>query len=404
MTEQNKQAALNVVKRLHEAGFQALWAGGCVRDMLMAVEAQDYDVATNATPKQVSGLFKRTLQVGAQFGVVVVLLDKAQVEVATFRNDGGYVDGRRPEAVEFTDARQDALRRDFTINGMFYDPLTQEVLDYVGGQSDLAAGVIRAIGEPQARFGEDHLRMLRAIRFAARLGYEIEPKTWQAICQLSERISRISSERIATELEKIMVNGNRYAGMKMVLASGLMGHIYGNCPMEQLSEGIERLKLLSEPVDFALALTATLSGGLEGEVSGITRSLKVSNDTRKKAMWLADSVSKLLNSLPLSKGRLKQWLANEWFCDLLNLTWACHTREGKDTHLLEQLRHQIADLGDEEIKPVPLLNGNDLISMGLEPGPKLGQLFEQMYLAQLEGELMTQDQARQWVSERVRRI
>ncbi len=404
MTEHNRQAALNVVKRLHEAGFQALWAGGCVRDMLMAVEAQDYDVATNATPQQVSGLFKRTLQVGAQFGVVVVLLGRAQVEVATFRNDGGYVDGRRPEAVEFTDARQDALRRDFTINGMFYDPLSDEILDYVGGQADLSAGVIRAIGEPQARFGEDHLRMLRAIRFAARLGYEIEASTWQAICQLSDRISRISSERIATELEKIMVNGNRYAGMKMVLASGLMGVIYRNYPVEQLSEGVERLKLLSEPVDFALALTATLSGGLGGKVSDITRSLKVSNDTRKKAIWLADSVSKLLSELPLSKGRLKLWLANEWFSDLLNLVWACHVREGKDTGLLDELRCQIADLGDEEIKPVALLNGNDLISLGLEPGPKLGQLFEQMYLAQLEGELVTQDQARQWVSERVRRI
>ncbi|MCP4713124.1 MAG: CCA tRNA nucleotidyltransferase, partial [Planctomycetes bacterium] len=201
-----RQAAQNVIKQLRRQGYQALLAGGCVRDMLLGHLPKDYDVATNATPDTVAEMFPRTLTIGAQFGVVVVLNGSRQIEVATFRSDLSYSDGRRPDKIVYTDARTDAERRDFTINGMFYDPIDKKVIDYVAGQKDLKKQVIRAIGDPIARFNEDHLRMLRAIRFACRLNFSIEPATWKAIIKLAPKIKRVSPERISGELENILVD------------------------------------------------------------------------------------------------------------------------------------------------------------------------------------------------------
>jgi len=208
----NRQTAIKVIKTLHRNGFQALMAGGCVRDMLLDRPAKDYDVATEAQPRDVIGLFKRTLKIGAKFGVVIVLIDDKQVEVATFRTETGYTDGRHPGSVEFSNATKDASRRDFTINGMFYDPLQKEVIDYVDGQADLKARIVRTIGKPSERFGEDYLRMLRAVRFSTQLGFEIEPATWRAIRRNAANIAGISGERIATELEGILAAPNRAAG------------------------------------------------------------------------------------------------------------------------------------------------------------------------------------------------
>ncbi|MFC1793885.1 CCA tRNA nucleotidyltransferase [Planctomycetota bacterium] len=192
----NRQAAIKVIKRLQRSGFQALLAGGCVRDMLLGRRAKDYDVATNAQPKDVIELFNRTLKVGAKFGVVIVLIEGQQVEVATFRTETGYTDGRHPGSVEFTTAAEDASRRDFTINGMFYDPLKKEVIDYVDGQADLKSRIIRTIGKPAERFGEDYLRMLRAVRFSTQLSFEIESSTWSAVCRNAKKIAGISGDGI----------------------------------------------------------------------------------------------------------------------------------------------------------------------------------------------------------------
>lgn len=191
-----KAAALRVVQQLQGRGFVALFAGGCVRDMLMGRDPHDYDVATSARPVDVTGLFRRTAQVGAKFGVVLVRVGQHSIEVATFRTDGAYSDGRRPDTVVFTTPEEDARRRDFTINGMFFDPVADAVIDHVDGQGDLTAGLIRAIGEPEQRFAEDHLRLLRAVRFAARLGFRIEPETWAAMCRHASDITRISPERV----------------------------------------------------------------------------------------------------------------------------------------------------------------------------------------------------------------
>ena len=395
MTLENKKAALKVITTLHQAGHQALLAGGCVRDMLLDIDANDYDVATSAHPQQVAKLFRKTLMVGAQFGVVVVILNKQQIEVATFRNESGYADGRRPDEVHFTNAEEDALRRDFTINGMFFDPIEEKVIDYVGGQKDLAARTIRAIGNPIERFTEDHLRMLRAVRFAARFDYQIETDTWQAICDHAEKIKIISAERIAAELEKILTHPNRHLGMQMTQSSGLLQHFIPH-DQAKLTDGINLLTELPE-ADFALALAAVLINLNTKSVQKICRQLKLSNEDRKKTAWLLDSLPDLLQSLPLTKGNLKLWLANAYFNDLLTLAFARARQTGQSTEQLDHLTQQISDLGNEEISPVPLLDGNELMALGIPQGPKLGKAVSHTYLAQLEGEITTKAEAAAWV-------
>ena len=212
--------SVEVVEKLQSVGFEALWAGGCVRDQILGIQPQDYDVATNATPDQIRGLFgkNKTLAIGAAFGVITVLGPKTagQVEVATFRKDGGYSDGRRPDSVEFTDAKEDALRRDFTINGMFIDPTTDQLIDYVNGEDDLSKRIIRAIGTPEDRIQEDKLRMLRAVRFAATYEFEIEPATMLAIQNAATDISVVSGERIGTEMRRMLAHPNRATAISLL--------------------------------------------------------------------------------------------------------------------------------------------------------------------------------------------
>jgi len=240
----NKQASIKIIKRLQRNGFQALLAGGCVRDMLLGRRAKDYDVATDARPKDVIRLFKHTLKVGAKFGVVIVLIEGRQVEVATFRTETGYADGRHPGAVAFTTAAEDAGRRDFTINGMFYDPSEDKVIDYVNGQADLKKQVVRTIGKPAERFAEDYLRMLRAVRFSTQLGFAIEPATFSAICRNAKNITRISGERIAVELEGILAGPNRSAGASMLIKSGLAEAIFAGFVGEQAKFAVSALSQL----------------------------------------------------------------------------------------------------------------------------------------------------------------
>src|SRR6476620_3024901 len=229
MTE--REVAIGVVRRLRQAGYEALWAGGCVRDELLGVEPADYDVATSARPEDVQRTFARTVAVGESFGVVAVIGPRRfdgsfpKVEVATFRSDGAYIDGRRPESVVFSTAAEDAQRRDFTINGMFFDPLESRVLDYVGGRADLKAGVLRAIGDPRARFREDKLRLMRAVRMAARFDFPIEDATAAAIREMAPEITVVSAERIADELRKMLVHRHRSWAMRQMDELGLLRHV-----------------------------------------------------------------------------------------------------------------------------------------------------------------------------------
>jgi len=391
------QAVLKVVRVLRESGYEALLAGGCVRDKLLGEVPKDYDVATNAVPAEVGRLFDRTLTVGTQFGVVVVLLGGRQIEVATFRSDMSYSDGRRPEKVVFTDARHDSERRDFTINGMFYDPLADKVIDYVGGQEDLRKGIVRAIGNADERFAEDHLRMLRAVRFACRLDFEIEGKTWQAICKHAAKIERISAERIAGELEKIMVDPHRVKGVELAMECGLLEKIVCSVGINQLQVGIKVMGQLPKDCSFAVAMSSLLAECGEKKAGQICRKLKTSNEVRRQVQWLVGQHGKLLEAIPLGKGQLKRWLAEPLFEPLVQLA-RCYLRAmGRDEGKLRQLRRQIRDLGDEPITPKRLLDGHELKRLGAPLGPMMGQLTEELYLAQLENEIKNETEARRWV-------
>src|SRR5499427_6346014 len=218
-------AAIDIVKELRSHGHEAYFVGGCVRDMVMKIEPADYDIATSARPEQITRIFPRTETIGAQFGVVLVITRGHPFEVATFRSDEAYIDGRHPSGVVFTDAKQDVLRRDFTINGLLYDPLTNEVIDYVNGRADIDARIVRAIGDPRARFEEDKLRILRAIRFGARLGYTIEQETWNAVRAMAPKIHQVSLERIREELTRILTEGQAARGFRMLDESGLRAEV-----------------------------------------------------------------------------------------------------------------------------------------------------------------------------------
>jgi poly(A) polymerase len=397
----NRQAAIKVVKRLRSKGFEALLAGGCVRDMVLGRRAKDYDVATDAHPDDVVRLFRRTLKVGAQFGVVIVLVQKLHVEVATFRTETGYVDGRHPGKVEFTSAAKDAARRDFTINGMFYDPVRRRVIDYVGGKADLKSKIIRTIGVAEERFGEDYLRMLRAVRFAAQLGFSIETRTWSAICRNAESITRISGERIRMELEGILVCPNRAAGVSSLIESGLAEAIFPCFVGRQAKSAVKVMAQLRKKVDFALALACFFTGFESDFAIKRCGVLKLSrNETRHVKFLLVNRGRLLDEQMPLS--RLKMILAEPYFRDLYELQRAIQRTKGrgrKAVSPLIKLRKRIRALGDVELRPKPLLNGHDLMRLGAASGPTLGQLAEEMYIAQLEGQLQTVRQARQWVKE-----
>src|SRR5579883_612390 len=245
-TQSERDFAIEVVRRLREAGHEALWAGGCVRDELLRLIPKDYDIATSALPEQVQKLFRRTIALGMSFGVIEVLGPRSsegvlKIQVATFRSDVAYSDGRRPDAVVFASAREDALRRDFTINGMFFDPLENRLIDYVGGQDDLRARLLRAIGDPARRVEEEKLRMLRAVRLAARFDLEIEPATAASIRTLAPRITVVSAERIAEELRKLLVDPHRARGMRLFMDLGLAQPVLPELvPMRGLPQGLPR--------------------------------------------------------------------------------------------------------------------------------------------------------------------
>lgn len=394
----NKQASIKVIERLHRNRFQALLAGGCVRDMLLSRRANDYDVATDAQPKDVIRLFQRTLKVGAKFGVVIVLIEDRQVEVATFRTETGYADGRHPGVVEFAEAAEDASRRDFTINGMFYDPLQKHVIDYVNGQADLKAKIVRTIGKPAERFAEDYLRMLRAVRFSTQLGFSIEPSTWSAIRTNAKNITKISGERMAIELEGILVNPNRGTGASMLFESGLAEVIFPVFSHEQEKFAISVLSQLRKKVDFALALACFFAGCPTEFAIDKCRILKLSRNQNKQIKFLLSNRGRLLDE-NMSLADLKKILAEPYFWDLYELQRSIQKAKGdgrKNIAALIKLRKRIKALGDVELRPKPLLNGHDLIRLGVMPGPALGQLAEEMYIAQLEGTLQTAKQAEQW--------
>ena len=398
--QKQRDFAKQTVRRLRIAGYQAFWAGGCVRDMLRGVRPKDYDVATSAKPMEVKNLFRRTLMVGAKFGVVIVLGPGTQVEVATFRRDLAYKDGRRPERIIYSDAEHDALRRDFTINGMFYDPFENKVIDYVGGEVDLRRKVIRSIGQPQRRFAEDHLRMLRAIRFACSFGFTLEDSTARAISEQAQKIKRISVERIADELLTILKSPGRAQGISLAGELGLLKVILPEVDYTCAAQRLAQLKGASAPAGLACllyGLDQTYQPKQSGErAKAIARRLKLSNELVDQTAWLTETVRGLVADQAdieqISLARLKRMLASGIFRELL---WLYNTVA--PDRACRQLRRRCRQIDPENISPAPLINGKDLLAMGLRSGPRMGKCLAAVYEAQLNELVKTKAQARKFV-------
>jgi poly(A) polymerase len=403
-----QEFAEQVVRQLTDAGFTALWAGGCVRDLLIGRQPKDYDVATSARPEQVREIFgkRRTLSVGECFGVIIVLGPKSagQVEVATFRTDGCYVDGRRPESVVFSSPEEDAQRRDFTINGMFYDPLKKQVFDYVGGEKDLAAGVLRAIGDPEARMEEDKLRMLRAVRFSASFEFALDQATADAVRSMADQISVVSAERISQELRRMLVDQHRYRAVELCCDVGLLLQILPELkPVISESERRQRLlnslRLLVEP-DFALAFAVLLNAvvdakGKDGtDLAGeVGRRLKLSNQEIDDTSWLLKYRRSLDDASTLPLSRLKRVLAKKLAPDLIALIRVralVNNEQPVDALFCDDyLRTTPRNILD----PPPLITGDDLIKAGFQPGPQFKAILDQVRDAQLESQVESPTEA-----------
>jgi poly(A) polymerase len=400
-----RRFAENVVRKLRDAGHEALFAGGCVRDLLLGLSPKDYDVATSARPEVVQSLFRRTIAVGKSFGVIQVRGGRdLGVEVATFRADGDYVDGRHPATVRFTDAREDALRRDFTINGMFLDPIDGKVLDFVGGQEDLDRRVIRAIGDPERRFQEDKLRLLRTVRFAAKLGFSIDDATFEAVRRSASELSVVSGERILAELRLLMDGPWRAAGVELLFASNLANVVFSD-PSDSIESAerprscIERIRELPDEVPFAVSIAvifdALVDGNPEAAAESFFTRLKGSNEERDLCDWLLRHRGDFddISAKPLSfRKRLYADPRWDWLCAFASARGSANE--------VDWCRRELASLKPEEINPPPLVTGDDLTGAGLTPGPQFKVWLERLRDRQLNGEIASKSAAlelvRQW--------
>lgn len=451
-----KEKATEIVRTLRQRGYQAYLVGGCVRDLLLEREPADYDVATDATPDKVMRIFPRTWAVGAQFGVVLVPVealssedekqvlraqntraqddnDKGVVEVATFRSDGLYTDGRHPDQVTYTrDPKEDVQRRDFTINGLLLDPLNNEVLDYVGGRADLSAGIIRTIGQPERRFAEDKLRMLRAVRFAARFGYEIDTATFDAIRDLRSQVRQVSRERVRDELVKMLTEGHARRAFELLDQTGLLKEVL---PEVDKMHGVEQspqfhpegdvwvhtlllLDGLPEKASPTLAMGALLhdvgkpptfrvapdrirfDGHVEIGVKmaeEICRRLRFSNHDSEQIAHLVANHMRFADVQQMKPSTLKRFFRLPRFDEHLELHRLDCLASHRDLTLYNFAREKLAAMPPEQIRPQPLLTGDDLIAMGYVPGPQFKPILAAVEDAQLEGKLEDPEQARAFV-------
>ena len=428
-----EKTARGIAQRLRERGHIAYFAGGSVRDMVRGLPAKDFDIATDATPDIVQKIFQRTYAVGAHFGVVVVVENESNFEVATFRSDGAYLDHRRPVEVRFSSPEEDAKRRDFTINGMFFDPEKNEVIDFVGGHADLEKKIVRAIGDPAARFNEDRLRMLRAVRFATVLDYKIDTQTWDALVANAESINEISAERIREELLKIFLSQNRVRGWEMLDQSGLLGAVLpeleamkGCLQPEQFHpEGDVfvhtklMLGLLPEKVSVPLVLSVLFHDVAKPVTATVDETGRIRfNEHDRIGAAMTESIMERLRfsraeidavvemvrqhmvfkDVPkMRMAKLKRFMARPTFEEELEL----HRVDCASSHQMmdnyEFLLRKREEFANEPIIPPPLVRGDDLIALGMKPGPKFGEILEAVETRQLEGALKDREEALAWV-------
>jgi len=434
-----KETAIELLKELRSAGYEAVFAGGCVRDMLLGKEPKDYDIATNARPQQVLSVFPGSHSVGAHFGVIVVHREGHQFEIATFRRDGDYTDGRRPDSVEFTTAEEDAKRRDFTVNGLFYDPLQDRVLDYVGGREDLQKQLLRAIGDPAQRFAEDRLRLLRAVRFATVLEFEIETDTWRAVQQMAGEVISVSQERIREELARIFLHRNRVRGFDLLVEGGLMQAVLPEIlklqgceqPPQFHPEGDvfvhtrKMLDLLGEDVSLPLVLSVlfhdiakpdTFTQDETGRIRfnghdrlGAIKTEKILRRLKFPNHVIDPTVEAVANHMTfkdvphMRESTLKRFMAREGFEDELELHRVdCLSSNGLlDNYELVKSRRESYAATPQPLIPPPLVTGRDLIELGLQPGPRFKELLTAVQNHQLEGTMTTREEALQWLRQEV---
>lgn len=440
-------SSLDVLKKIRGAGFTAFFAGGAVRDKLLGRTPKDYDIATNALPEQVEDLFPKTVAVGKAFGVIMVVQDGHEIEVATFREDAGYQDGRRPDSVSFCGAEEDAKRRDFTANGMFYDPIADEIIDYVGGREDLNKQMIRAIGEPDRRFAEDHLRMLRAVRFAHTLGFTIDPATRAAIKAHADDLAKISIERIENEFSRILTESLRPGdALRELVDLGLMKHIIPEVlpmigqeqPEEFHPEGDvfehtvlmlnlmnEQASLPAKPANFdkILAYSVLLHDvgkpdtafmgedrlrfhGHEGKsaqmAEEILRRLRLPNKEIQQIVEAVAGHMRFKDVRKMNKSTLRKLMGKETF----DLELELHRVDCEGSHGLldnhEFLLKKAEEMKNEPVLPDRWISGRDLIELGVPPGPRIGELLQKAYDAQLENKFSTRSGLIQWIQQHIR--
>ncbi len=438
------RAACGVVQELKSAGHEALFAGGCVRDALLGRVMKDIDIATSATPEQVEALFKgKTVAVGKAFGVVLVSRADFQFDVATFRTDGAYADGRHPAHVIFATSEDDALRRDFTVNGLFCNPLTGEVIDYVRGLEDLEARVIRAIGEPEARFREDHLRMLRAVRFASVLGFGIEPATLAAVARHAAWIATVSAERIATEVTRLICESPRPSvGLNLLRETGLLAYflpevaaLFGTrqpprfhpegdvwthtclmiddvpAPRDAVLAWSILLHDIGKPVTYCeepdpatrdarirFPCHAPVGAALS---ESILQRLKQPSALVEKVKAVVLGHMQFVDAEKMRRAKLRRFMGSDCFPVLLELMRVDTLRSNGDFSAWHFLKENFEAFKSEPVLPKPLAHGRDLLNWGVAAGPKMGALLADLYDAQLEGQVATLEQAREFVVKRL---
>lgn len=430
-----RESATQVVRVLREAGHVAYFAGGCVRDKLLGLTPEDYDVATDARPERVRELFRNSKFVGEAFGVVLVRIMGHEVEVATFRVESGYADGRRPSQVEFTDAQNDARRRDFTVNGLFEDPLAvspeEAIIDFVGGRADLKAKLLRAIGDADARFADDYLRMLRAVRFAARFGFTIDEKTARAIRLHARYLGQISRERIGMEAMAMLTAATRGAAAALIQDLKLDGPTLNE---EHLDTPVAALSNLPKDASYATAITAWMIDRhapppaidkkpslnrqktdetavtpevrvfLDKDAHAVVRrwrkALCLSNDDRDRVQSILTLLHQPIQWPNLRVAHRKRALASPAWTETFDLFCAMTDRQGV-TDRAEQIANEATLLIEDGVAPPPWITGDDLIAMGLKPGPTFKQLLDDVYDAQLENSITSRHEAMGWIKERV---
>jgi len=417
--------ALEVVRRLAADGHEALLVGGPVRDLLLGTPPHDYDVATSAPPRAVQRLFPKVIPVGVAFGVQIVLMPHSQLEVATFRAEEGYADGRHPDHVRFSTPEEDVKRRDFTVNGLFYDPLTDRLIDHVGGLADLAARRLRAIGDPFARFGEDHLRLLRAVRFAARLGFAIEPATWAALLDLAPKVTSVSTERLREELTKMLVQGNAHQALDLLDQSRLLDQVLPEVaalrdvaqPPQFHPEGdvLTHTKLMlqlmgpasptlawgvllhdiGKPPTFEQAPDRIRFNGHDAEgtrmADALCERLKFSKHDRERIVALVKEHLRFMHAKLMKPSTLKRFLRQPGFDEHLALHRLDCLGSHGDLEIFDFVTEQLNATPPEALRPPRLVTGDDLIALGYRPGKRFKDILDDVEERQLAGELTTRE-------------